>query len=106
MIKKTVGLGFGQQDSVGHEFDVAVGGGFVIEADFETNLFADARFHLLSDPSRDATSSDPTWLRVPDHAGDSVAGQHCHEWQLSRFATAGFAADHDDLVVLNRLDNF
>ena len=106
MIKKAVGLGFGQQDSVGHEFDVTVGAGFVVEADFETNLFSDAGFHLLSDSCRHATSGDSTWLRVADRAGDSITGQHCHEWELSRFAATSFAADHDDLVVLNRLDDF
>ena len=105
-LEQRIGLRFGQQDAVGHQLDAGARRQPILEA------------HLEADDVRRAASSVPATIRlatldaamrrgcvwpISPAAGATPAPEAQHDLrQLRGLARAGFAADDDDLVRLDR----
>jgi hypothetical protein len=108
-LQQGVGLGFGQQDTVGHEFDGRVFAQAVLKPDLETHHLAQRRLQFLGDALGHRAGRNAPGLGVADHAGtfaglgvQLTAPQRQRDFgQLGGFARAGFAADDDDLVLVH-----
>ena len=98
-----IGLRLGEQDAVGHELDPAFRRRPVLEADLDADASPDLRFQLLRQPRRDRARRQPAWLGVADQATGPQPKIETDFRQLRRLARAGFAADDDDLMVLDQL---
>jgi hypothetical protein len=103
--EQRIGLGLGQQDAVGHEFDGRIAAEPVLKAHLEAHHLAQGRLQLLGDTLGHAGRCDAPGLRVADHAALAgrvveLAAPHGQRdfWQLRGLARAGLAADDDDLV--------
>ena len=100
-----VALGFGQQNTVGHELDRCVFGQSVLKANFVAHHIAQRRFKLLGNPFCYRRCSNPPRLGVSNQlsftrrvvALAAPQGQ-CNFGQLGGFARARFTADDDHLV--------
>ena len=99
LVQVRVALGFGQEDAVGHQFDVGLQREGLGEANFEAHVAAQGRGQLLGDPCRYAAGGNAAGLRVADQAVDPPAQLQTNLRQLRRLARARLAADDDHLVV-------
>jgi len=88
-----VGLGFGQQDAVGHEFDQGAGSGFVVEANLVADRTAELDLEFVGDAFGDRDGSDAARLGAADGAADAVAEFEQEFGQLGGLARTGVAAD-------------
>ena len=64
------------------------------------------RTQLLRNPRSNTPCRDTARLRMANGATDAKTGFHRNQRKLSRLAAARFTANHDDLVVANRLGDF
>ena len=111
--QQRVGLGFGQQDAVGHELDRGVAAQAVLKAHLVANHLAQRRLEFFSDALGHARGRNAPRLCVADQGAApagviELAAAHGQEdlGQLGGLAGAGFAADDDDLVGGNRGGDF
>ena len=99
-MEQTIGARvIGQEDAVGHQFDIRVGTRLVAEAHLVADDLSQRRGQLLRDPRRDAAGGDASRLRMPDQPADAAPVLEADLGQLRGLAGAGLAADDDDLVV-------
>ena len=100
-----IGLGFGQQDAVGHQFDERLGRGLVTEADFIRHPAVAAGPEFFGQPRRNTPGRQAPRLCVADHAAEAQAGFEAQLGQLRALAAAGLAANDHDLMLLNQPQN-
>ncbi len=103
--EQRVALGLGQQDAVGHELDVGVRAGAVVEADFAADFAAPVDVEFLGDAPGDGERGDAAGLGAADFGLDAQPGFEAHFGDLGGFAGAGFAGDDDDLVMADGGDD-
>ena len=94
-----VALRFGEQDAVGHQLDVSLRAGAIVEADLAADLAAPVDVQLLGDAARDGKRGHAARLRAADLGFDAQAGFEAHLGNLRGLARTGFAGDDDHLVV-------
>ncbi|MNO58181.1 hypothetical protein D3C76_487340 [compost metagenome] len=104
--EEAVVLGFGQQDAVGHQLDQGVGVALVLEAHLVADQPAQGRAQLFGDPRGNAAGGDPAWLGMGDQAMAATAQLQADLRQLGGLARAGFAGDHQHLVLGQGLLDF
>ncbi len=105
-LQQRVGLGFGQQNAVGHELDRGMGAEPVLEAHLVAHHLAQRRAKLLRNAAGYRTGCDAARLGVADQAaalarsGVQAAAPQAQRdlGQLGGFAGTGLAAHHDHLV--------
>ena len=105
-LQQRVGLGFGQQDAVGHQFYRRIAAQPVLEAHLETHHVAQRGFELFGNPFGHRTGGNAARLGVADQVAAcarmvQLTAPHGKGdfGQLRGFARAGFAADDDNLVL-------
>ncbi len=101
-LQQTVGLGFRQQDAIGHQLDVAAGTGAIVEADLVAHGSAQLALQFLRNATGSGTRSDAAWLGVTNQAVDAASEFETDLGQLGGLARAGFATDDDHRVFSNR----
>src|SRR6266581_3374775 len=104
--KERIALGFGEQDAIGHQFDVGVARDAVGEADLVADVLAGFALELLGDARRRGPRGDAPRLGVADQAGAAAAHFEADLRQLGGLARTRFAADDDDLVGTDRPGDF
>ncbi|MCY1410440.1 hypothetical protein D9M71_258090 [compost metagenome] len=103
--EEAVVLGFGQQDAVGHQLDQAAFVGLVLETHLVAHQFTQGAADLFRDPRGHAACRQPARLGMADQAVDAAADLQADLRQLGGLARAGFAGDHQHLVLgQGRLD--
>ena len=105
LLEEPIAGGFREQDSIGHQLDVRVLGGFVIETNFVAYGLAERRLQLFRDSGGNTPRGDAAWLRVPDHARNTVARVETDLGQLRGLTRTCFAGDDDHLVICECRDN-
>src|SRR5689334_22492689 len=101
-----VALRLGEQDAVGHDLDRGAGADLLVKAHLAADQLAKPGAELLGDARGDRARCDASRLRVADAAlrvripGEAHLEQHLR--QLRRLAGAGFTADDDHRVALER----
>ena len=98
LLEVAIGLGFVQEDAVGHELDAGVFGEFIGEADLVADGLAEGGIQLLGDADGDGAGGDASGLGVADHASGAAAEFEADFRELGGFAGACFAAEDDELV--------
>ncbi len=93
-----IGLGFGEQDAVGHDLDPGLRADVVGEAHLPTNQAAQAGFRFLGDAGRHTLRGDTARLGHADAALEASSGGKGDLRQLRGLAGTGFTADDDDLM--------
>jgi hypothetical protein len=94
-----VGLGFGQQDAVGHDLDAGLRADMIGKTHLPADQTAEAGFGFLGDAGRHALRRDAARLGHADPALATSSGRRQGDLgQLGGFAGTGFAADDDHLV--------
>ena len=106
VIEKTIVLGFGEQDAVGHQFDKCLRPRAVAKADFEAHVATQRRPKLVGQPRGDRPRGDAARLSVADHGRRAAAHLQADFRQLGGFAGPRFAAHHHDRMGLDRLGDF
>ena len=102
----TVGLGFRQQDAVGHQLDAGIARGVVGKTHFVTHRTADFRFQLFGNPLRYRTRGQTARLGMPDQARRPAPEFQTNLGQLRGFARTGFAANNRYLIFGNGFFDF
>ena len=113
-IEQRVGLGFGQQDAIGHQLDRRVAAKLVGKPHFVAHHLAQRRIELFGDAFGDAGRRNPPRLGVADQFAaltgrviELAAPQAQRNLgQLGGFAGTGFAANDDHLVFGHQLGDF
>ena len=106
LVEKTVGLSFRQQDPVRHQTNSRIRTAAVGKANSKTDFVTKSAIHLLSQSRGDGASGDSTRLGMPDDSAESSSHFNQDFGQLSRLAGSCFTAQHHDLIVTNRVDDF
>ena len=104
--KEPIGLRFGQQYAIGHQLDIGVIAGLVIESDFETDILAEGRLELAGNPAGYTASSNSPRLGVTNVSADTDSQLQSDQRKLRRLTTSRFATDHDDLMIVNGVSDF
>ena len=99
-----VGADLVEQDAVRHDLDERRRARLIREAHLETDGLADAHVELRGEPARNGLRGDAPRLRVTDHPENAAAGLEAELRQLRRLAAARVAADDDDAVLRDRLE--
>ena len=99
-----VALQLGQQDAVGHQLDQAALGDAAIEARLVADELAELGIQFRGNAVGHTARSQPARLRVADQPARAAPEFEAELGQLRRLAGAGLAADDDDLMIGDRLD--
>ena len=105
-IKKFVALRFSQQNAVGHQLDKAVLRALLGKTHLKTHTLPHLLAQFFSDARGHAAGGNSTGLGVTDQAMPAAPRSQRDFWQLSRFAGAGLAGEHDHLIVANQRGDF
>ena len=73
LAQQRIGLGFGQQDAVGHQLDPGAAGQGVGESHLEADMLAGRRAEFESDALGSGRGGNPAWLRMADQASGAAA---------------------------------
>ncbi len=101
-----IALGFGQQDAVGHDFNVGVFWGSVLKTNFVTNGPTGLLPQFFSDPAGNRCRCNSPGLGASNQAVDSPTGGQTILRQLGGFTGTGLPGNHDDRMPLDGLNNF
>ena len=105
LVQEPILLRLGQQDAVGHQFDVRLGTRRVGESHFEADGGAQRHAQLVGQPRSDRPGCDSPRLRVPDQAVHSAAQLQADFRQLGGLARPRLAAhDRDGMFADGLLD--
>ena len=96
LVEAVVALRLGEEDAVGHDLDVAVARGPVLETDLVPHRPADRLPELLGDAGGDGHRGQAPRLGHADAAGDTPPRLEAHLGDLGAFAAARLARDDDD----------
>ena len=96
--EQRIALGFGEEDAIGHQLDVGIRAGTVIEADLATDFAAPIGGEFLGDAAGDGERGDTAGLGATDLGGNAEAGFEAHLGNLCGLAGTGLAGDDDDLM--------
>ena len=99
LAQQRIGLGFREQDAVGHQLDVGGRRDLVGEADLEADMAAEFRFQFLADARCRGARGDAPRLGMADQAMQAAADVEADLGQLRGLARTGLAADDDDLML-------
>ena len=113
-LEQRVGLRFGQQDAVGHQLHARAGREPVAETHLVAHHFAQRRLQLVGNAPGHAGGCDAARLRVANQppalarlgVQPAAPQRQRHLGQLRGFARTGFAANDDDLMLLQRRLDF
>ncbi len=105
-LEKTVVLGLGQQDAIGHQLDQGIGIALVFETHLVTHQPAQWRRQFLGDTAGHAARSDPAWLGMGDQAMLAAAQFQADLGQLGGLARAGFTGNDQHLMLGEHLLDF
>src|SRR4051812_4162229 len=98
-------LRFGEQDAVGHQFQIGVLADVIGKPYLVTYASADIRSQLLGDPRCNASGRNPARLGVANHSRNAATQFQAYFWQLRSLARTGFTADDDHLIFRDGLCN-
>ena len=84
--KLRIALRLGEQDAVGHQFDVGLGTGAIVETNLAADFASPGDGQFLGDAARDGQRGDATGLRATDLGADAESGFETHLGQLRGFA--------------------
>ncbi len=101
--EQPVALRFGEQDAVGHHFDVGVRAGAIGEADLEADGAAQRHGELLRQARGDAARGDAARLGVADQAAHAALQLQADLRQLGGLAGTGRTADDHHRMRADRL---
>ena len=102
----TVGLGFCQQDTVGHQLDAGIARGVIGKAHFIADRAADFGFQLFGNPLCHGTRGQTARLGMPDQPRHPAPEFQTNLGQLRGFARTGFAANNRYLILGNGFFDF
>ncbi len=100
-----VALRLGQQDPVGHDFDVGFGPGGVLKADFMPHHTAGGRAEFFGQAAGQAGGGDPAGLGAPDLALQAATGRQAEFGDLGRLARPGLPGDNRHGMAADGGDN-
>ena len=107
LAQQLIVLNFGEQNTVGHEFNGAVLAHLRGETHLVTHGLTNFLPQFFGDALRHRTRGKAARLGVPNHAFFSKTEFQAHLGQLRGLTRAGLASDNDDLVITNgRLNVF
>jgi hypothetical protein len=106
IIEPAVGLCLGQKHTVGQDLDEGVPRRLVVKADLVPDRAAEGLTKFLGDAMGDGDGGDPPGLGASHFAADAPTGFEAHLRDLGALAASCFARDNDDLVFLDRPDDF
>ncbi len=98
-VEAGVGLRLGEEHAVGHDLDIGVMRGPVLEPDLVADRPAQGLAELLGDAVGDGDGGDAAGLGAADLADRAAPRLEAHLRDLGALAAAGLARDDDDLVV-------
>ena len=101
-----IALDLGQQDAVGHEFQIGVVADLLVEAHLEADRGAERRAELVGHALGHRARGDAARLGAADHAGHAAAGRQADLRQLRGLAGTGLAGHHHHLVARNQFAQF
>ena len=93
-----VPLHFGEEDSVRHQLDAAIGTDPVCEANLEAHAVTDVLLELRGNTLRHSSRRQPPRLGMTNPASAAATQFKADFWQLRGLAGARFAGDDDHLV--------
>ncbi len=96
LVEAVVALRLGEEDAVGHDLDVAVARGPVLEADLVADRPAERLAHLFGDAGGDGHGREAARLGDADAPGDAPPRLEAHLRDLGALAAARLARDDDD----------
>src|SRR5215471_4444360 len=99
-------LSLGEQNAIGHQFDVSFRTGPVVKADLTTHLPSPSDIQFVGNPSRYRQRRNATGLSAADFRFNSQTPFEAHFRELCRFPRASFACNYNDLIGANRLHDF
>ena len=107
LAQQLIVLNFGEQNTVGHEFNGAVLAHLRGETHLVTHGLTNFLPQLFGDALRHRTRGKAARLGVPNHAFFSKTEFQAHLGQLCGLTRAGLASHNDDLMITNsRLNVF
>ena len=98
-------MGFGEQDAVGHHLDEGSVIGTIIEANLVAHRVGTALLQFHRQPCCQRPRGNSPRLGTADHAVYATPQFQTDFRQLCGLAGAGFAAENDDLMLLNQVRN-
>ena len=101
-LEQRVMLRLSQQYTVRHQLDQRIRRRAILEADFDTDAFANAGIQLFGNAPSHRTGGQTTGLRVTNQPLHAPTQFQTDLRQLRRFTRAGFSADDDHGVRGNR----
>ena len=104
-IEPWIGLRFGEQDAVRHELDQRLRADLFAEAHLETHQRAELAAEFGGNAPCDVARGDSARLGAANQTGDAATRSQAELRQLRRLARAGFASEHDHLVLVDQFDD-
>ena len=101
-----IALRFGEQNAIRHQLDVGLRRSPVSKANLVADQAAQLAFQFLCDTCGGRAGGDTARLRMADQPADTAPQIEAEFRQLRRLARSGFAADDDDLMLLEQRSNF
>ncbi len=98
LVEPVVTLGFGQEDAIGHQFDVTLRPRNIGKPDLVTDHLAKGTLHFLADATGNAARGDATRLSVADESFDAAPQGQTDLRQLSGFTRTRFTAHYHHLI--------
>ncbi len=102
LFQVAVVLGLGEQNAVGHQFDQRTVLALILEAHLIADQLTERRTDLLGHPRGHTARRQPSWLGVADQAMLATTDLQADLRQLGGLARAGFAGDHQHLMLFQR----
>ena len=103
--KVFVRLRFGEQDSIGHQFDERVAGNLVVESNFIPDCLTKRRVEFFGNACGNGSGGNTARLGVSDGAVDATSDFKANFWYLCGLPGPRFAAHDNDLIVPNEIGN-
>ncbi len=104
-MSQRIPLGFGQQDAVGHDLDVGVGAGPVLEADLVAHRLSEILSQFLGDTGGHGGGGDAPGLGAADPAVDAAPGGQAELGDLGGLARSGLPGDDGHRVIADAVDD-
>jgi len=102
-LKKAIMLGFGQQNTVGHQLDQGIAVALILETHLIADQCAERRADLLGNPAGHAASGDTARLGMTDQTVLTATDFQADLRQLGGLPGAGLAGNDQHLVLEQRL---
>ena len=105
LAQQSVAANFGQQDTVGHQFDAGILAHAVIKTHGITDVLSNLFAQLMGDALRYGTRRNTTWLSMTNLAPHAATQFEAYLRDLRSLTRASLTSNNDDLIVFNCLCN-